>query len=200
MTLDYGIILPLMLACVIAHYTAQRGRTGLHLQRITQAQGRGVRAPAARRPARGRPHEDGTRSPCRKSRASRSSPKTSSPTVSTTSTWSARAGSSRVPSPLHDVKSYLNDPELASIVIARGHHARASSLRSAWKNRSPTHSTSFPATTANVSPSRATSPTAPSSAVSRKPDVILALAEQSKPLSSTHEAAVTGEAVEMKDA
>ena len=100
---------------------------------------------------------------------------------------------------LHDVKSYLNDPELASIVIARD----------IVQEKFPTVSVDESLTDALSVFSRHDGERLPvtSDFTDRtlvgslsKTDVILALAEQSKPLSSTHEAAVTGEAVEVKDA
>ena len=98
---------------------------------------------------------------------------------------------------LHDVKNYLNDPELASIVIARDivqeqfpSVAEDESLTDALSVFSRHDGERLPVT------SNFTDRTLVGSI--SKSDVLLALSEQSQPLSSTHEAAVQGEAVEME--
>ena len=98
---------------------------------------------------------------------------------------------------LHDVKSYLNDPELASFVIARDivrdqfpSVAVGESLTDALGVFSRHDGERLPVTSNFEDRTLVGSIS--------KSDVLLALSEQSQPLSSTHEAAVSGEAVEVK--
>ena len=198
MTLDYGIILPLMLACVIAHYTASAVEpASIYSESLKRKGAAFVRQQLAALRVADLMKKDPV-----------AVPEISRFTVIAENFLTNRFNYLYVVGEnkkfkgaisLHDVKNYLNDPELASIVIARD----------IVQEKFPTVSVNESLTDALNVFSRhdgerlpVTSDFADRTLVGSlsKTDVILALAEQSKPLSSTHEAAVTGEAVEMKDA
>ncbi len=198
MTHDYDIILPLMLACVIAHYTASAVEpASIYSESLKRKGAAFVRQQLAALRVADLMKKDPV-----------AVPEISRFTVIAENFLTNRFNYLYVVGDgkkfkgaisLHDVKNYLNDPELASIVIARD----------IVQEKFPTVSVDESLTDALSVFSRHDGERLPvtSNFTDRtlvgslsKTDVILALAEQSRPLSSTHEAAVTGEAVEIKDA
>ncbi len=196
MTLDYGIILPLMLACVVAHYTANAIEPASIYSESLKRKG----AAFMRQQLTGLKVAD----------LMKKDPVTV-PEISTFNQIAENFLTNRFnylyvvgdgkkfkgAISLHDVKNYLNEPELASIVIARD----------IVRDEFPTVSVDESLSDALGVFSRHDGERLPvtSNFEDRtlvgsisKTDVLLALSEQSKPLSSTHEAAVQGEAVEVK--
>lgn len=196
MTLDYNIILPLMLACVVAHYTANAIEPASIYSESLKRKG----AAFVRRQL----------SALRVADLMKTDP-VSVPEISPFTRIAESFLTNRFnylyvvgegrkfkgAISLHDVKNYLNEPELASIVIARD----------IVRDEFPTVSVDESLSDALGVFSRHDGERLPvtSNFEDRtlvgsisKTDVLLALAEQSNPLSSTHEAAVRGEAVEMK--
>ncbi len=197
MTLDYNIILPLMLACVIAHYTASAVEpASIYSESLKRKGAAFVRQQLATLRVADLMKKDPV-----------AIPEISRFTIIAENFLTNRfnylyvVGEGRKfkgAISLHDVKNYLNDPELASIVIARD----------IVREKFPTVSVDESLTDALNVFSRHDGERLPvtSNFTDRtlvgslsKTDVILALAEQSKPLSSTHETAVAGEAVEVQE-
>ena len=197
MTHDYDIILPLMLACVIAHYTASAVEPASIYSDSLQRKGAAF---VRQQLAALRVSDLMKRDPV-------AVPEVSRFTVIAENFLTNRFNYLYVVGEgkkfkgaiaLHDVKSYLNDPELASIVIARDiMHEKfptvsvEESLTDALGVFSRHDGERLPVTS-NFSDRTLVGSLS-------KTDVILALAEQSRPLSSTHEAAVAGGAVEVPD-
>ncbi len=198
MTLDYGIILPLMLACVIAHYTASAIEPASIYSESLKRKGAAFM----------RQQLSALRVADLMKKDPVAVPEISRFTVIAENFLTNRfnylyvVGEGRKfkgAISLHDVKNYLNNPELASIVIARD----------IVREKFPTVSVDESLADALSVFSRhdgerlpVTSDFADRTLVGSlsKTDVILALAEQSKPLSSTHEAAVMGDPVEVREA
>ncbi len=198
MTLDYGIILPLMLACVIAHYTASAVEpASIYSESLKRKGAAFVRQQLAAL----RVSDLMKRDPVAVPEISRFTDIAENFLTNRFNYLYVVGEGKKFKGAisLHDVKSYLNDPELASIVIARDiMHEKfptvsvEESLTDALGVFSRHDGERLPVTS-NFSDRTLVGSLS-------KTDVILALAEQSKPLSSTHEAAVAGEAVEVHDA
>lgn len=195
MTLDYEIILPLMLACVVAHYTADAIEPASIYSESLKRKGAAFM----------RQQLTALRVADLMKKDPVSVPEVSRFAEIAESFLTHRfnylfvVGEDhrfRGAISLHDVKSYLNDPELASIVIARDivqdqfpSVAVDESLTDALGVFSRHDGERLPVT------SDLTDRTLVGSI--SKSDVLLALSEQSSPLSSTHEAVVAGEAAEV---
>ena len=197
MTRDYDIIPPLMLACVVAHYTADAIEPASIYSESLKRKGAAFMRQQL--------------TALRVADLMRKDPVTV-PEVSRFTEIAASFLTNRFnylfvvgegrrftgAISLHDVKNYLNDPELASIVIARDivqdHFPSVSvdeSLTDALGVFSRHDGERLPVTSNFEDRTLVGSIS--------KSDVLLALSEQSNPLSSTHEAAVTGEAVEVRE-
>ena len=198
MTHDYDIILPLMLACVVAHYTASAIEpASIYSESLKRKGAAFMRQQLAALRVADLMKKDPV-----------AVPEISRFTAIAENFLTNRFNYLYVVGEgnkfkgaisLHDVKSYLNDPELASIVIARDIVREKfptigmdESLADALGVFSRHDGERLPVTSDFADRTLVGSLS--------KTDVILALAEQSKPLSSTHEAAVTGGAVEEKEA
>ena len=152
MTLDYQIILAAHAGVRGGALREPRLREKIDLRRVAQAQGRGAFRPAARLAHRRGPDEDRTPSPCPRTRDF-----TDIAQYFATHRFNYlyvvdAAQRFRGAISLHDIKNYLNDPDLAGIVIAARHHARRTSPPSRrmipWRKPSA----NSPGTTANASP------------------------------------------------
>ncbi len=195
MTLDYNIILPLMLACVVAHYTANAIEPASIYSESLKRKGAAFM----------RQQLTGLRVADLMKKNPVTVPEISPFNQIAESFLTNRfnylyvVGDGRKfkgAISLHDVKNYLNEPELASIVIARDivrdefpTVSLDESLSDALGVFSRHDGERLPVTTNFEDRTLVGSIS--------KTDVLLALSEQSKPLSSTHEAAVQGEAVEV---
>lgn len=196
-TLDYDIILPLMLACVVAHYTASAVEpASIYSDSLKRKGAAFMRQQLTSLRVADLMKKD----PVAVGEVSRFTDIAQS-FLTNRFNYLYVVGEGRKfkgAISLHDVKSYLNDPELASIVIARDivqdrfpSVAKDESLSDALGVFSRHDGERLPVTTDCEDRTLVGSIS--------KTDVLLALSEQSKPLSSTHEAAVSGEAVEMRE-
>ena len=186
MTRDYDIILPLMLACVVAHYTATAIEPASIYSESLQRKGAAfVRQQLAALRVADLMKKD----PMTVPEVSRFA-EIAENFLTNRFNYLYVVGDDRRfmgAISLHDIKNYLNDPELASIVIARDivqegfpTLAPEESLTEALGVFSHHDGERLPVT------SNVESRTLVGSI--SKTDVLLALAEQSNPLSSTHEA------------
>ena len=197
MTLDYEIILPLMLACVVAHYTADAIEPASIYSESLKRKG----AAFMRQQLTALRVEDlMKKDPVTVPEVSRFAEIAEKFLTNRFNYLYVVGEGQRLKGAisLHDVKNYLNDPELASIVIARDivqeqfpSVAVDESLTDALGVFSRHDGERLPVTSDFGNRTLVGSIS--------KTDVLLALSEQSQPLSSTHEAAVTGEAVEVRE-
>ena len=196
-TLDYDIILPLMLACVVAHYTASAVEpASIYSESLKRKGAAFMRQQLTALRVADLMKKD----PVAVGEIARFTDIAQNFLTHRINYLYVVGEEQRFKGAisLHDVKSYLNDPELASIVIARD----------IVQDQFPTVSVDESLNDALGVFSRhdgerlpVTSNLADRTLVGSisKTDVLLALSEQSKPLSSTHEAAVSGEAVEVRE-
>ena len=192
MTLDYGIILPLMLACVVAHYVS----TALEPASIySESLKRKGAAFVRQQLAALRVADLMKKDPAAVPEVSQFA-EIAENFLTNRFNYLYVVGDGRKfmgAISLHDIKNYLNDPELASLVIARDivregfpTLARDETLTEALGVFSHHDGERLPVTDNGEERTLVGSIS--------KTDVLLALAEQSAPLSSTHEA-VTADAV-----
>ena len=186
MTLDYDIILPLMLACVVAHYTATAIEpASIYSESLKRKGAAFVRQQLAALRVQDLMKKDPVAVP----EASRFA-EIAENFLTNRFNYLYVVGDRRRfmgAISLHDIKNYLNDPELASIVIARDivqegfpTLALEESLTEALGVFSHHDGERLPVTSNFEDRTLVGSIS--------KTDVLLALAEQSNPLSSTHEA------------
>ena len=197
MTLDYDIILPLMLACVVAHYTADAIEPASIYSESLKRKG----AAFMRQQLTALRVEDlMKKDPVAVPEVSRFGEIAASFLTNRFNYLFVVSEGRRFAGAisLHDVKNYLNDPELASIVIARDivqdqfpSVVVGESLTDALGVFSRHDGERLPVTSNFEDRTLVGSIS--------KSDVLLALSEQSQPLSSTHEAAVRGEVVEVRE-
>ena len=190
-TLDYGIILPLMLACVIAHYTASAIEpASIYSESLKRKGAAYVRQQLANL----RVADLMKKSPVAVPEASRFADIAESFLTHRFNYLYVVGDDHKFKGAisLHDIKSYLSDPELASIVIARD------ILRDKFPTVAPDESLTdalnvFSRHDGERLPVMSNFEERELVGSISKTDVILALAEQSRPLSSTQQAAVSGE-------
>ena len=185
MTLDYGIILPLMLACVVAHYTSTAFEPASIYSESLQRKGAAFMRQqlAALRVA-----DLMRKDPVAVPEVSRFAEIAES-FLTNRFNYLYVVGDDRKfkgAISLHDIKSYLNDPELASIVIARD------IVREGFPTLAPEESLTealgvFSHHDGERLPVTSNFEDRTLVGSISKTDVLLALAEQSNPLSSTHE-------------
>ena len=185
MTLDYDIILPLMLACVVAHYTATAIEPASIYSESLKRKGAGY---VRQQLAALRVEDVMKKDPLAVPEVSRFAEIAES-FLTNRYNYLYVVGTGRRfvgAISLHDIKNYLNDPELASIVIARDivqegfpMLAPEESLTEALGVFSHHDGERLPVTNNFEDRTLVGSIS--------KTDVLLALAEQSNPLSSTHE-------------
>ena len=190
MTLDYEIILPLMLACVVAHYTS----TAIEAASIySESLKRKGAAFVRQQLAALRVADLMKKNPVAVGEVSRFA-EIAENFLTNRFNYLYVVGQNRKfkgAISLHDVKNYLNDPELAGIVIARD------ILRDQFPTLAPEESLTdalnvFSRHDGERLPVMNNFEDRELVGSISKTDLILALAEQSNPLSSTHEAAVAG--------
>ena len=190
MTLDYDIILPLMLACVVAHYTSTAIEpASIYSESLKRKGAAFVREQLAAMRVADLMRKDPPAVP----EVSRFA-EIAENFLTNRYNYLYVVGDGRRfmgAISLHDIKSYLNDPELASIVIARD------IVREGFPTVAPEESLTEAlgvfsrhdgerlAVTNNFEDRTLVGSIS-------KTDVLLALAEQGKPLSSTHEAVSDG--------
>ena len=186
MTRDYDIILPLMLACVVAHYTATAIEPASIYSESLQRKGAAF---VRQQLAALRVEDLMKKDPLAVPEVSRFA-EIAENFLTNRFNYLYVVGDDRRfmgAISLHDIKNYLNDPELASIVIARDivqegfpTLAPGESLTEALGVFSHHDGERLPVTSNFEDRTLVGSIS--------KTDVLLALAEQSNPLSSTHEA------------
>ncbi len=190
MTRDYDIILPLMLACVVAHYTATAIEpASIYSESLKRKGAAFVRQQLAALRVADLMRKDPVAVP----EVSRFAEIAES-FLTNRNNYLYVVGHDRKFTgaiSLHDIKSYLNDPELANIVIARDivqegfpTLAPEESLSEALGVFSHHDGERLPVTSNFEDRTLVGSIS--------KTDVLLALAEQSSPLSSTHETVKDG--------
>jgi CIC family chloride channel protein len=190
-TLDYGIILPLMLACVIAHYTSSAIEpASIYSESLKRKGAAYVRQQLANL----RVADLMKKAPVAVAEASPFADIAESFLTNRFNYLYVVGDNHKFKGAisLHDIKSYLSDPELASIVIARD------ILRDKFPTVAPEESLSdalnvFSRHDGERLPVMSNFEDRKLVGSISKTDVILALAEQSRPLSSTQQAAVSGE-------
>ncbi len=193
-TLDYGIILPLMLACVISHYmSAAVEPASIYSESLKRKGAAYVRQQLANLRVADLMRKDPVAVP----EASRFADIAESFLTYRFNYLYVVGDDHKFKGAisLHDIKSYLSDPELASIVIARD------ILRDKFPTVAPEESLSdalnvFSRHDGERLPVMSNFEDRELVGSISKTDVILALAEQSRPLSSTQQAAVSGQSDE----
>ena len=186
MTLDYDIILPLMLACVVAHYTSAAFEpASIYSESLKRKGAAYVRQQLAALRVQDLMKKD----PVAVREVSRFAD-IAEDFLTNRFNYLYVVGDERKfmgAISLHDIKNYLNDPELASIVIARD------IMREGFPTLAPEESLTealgvFSHHDGERLPVTSNFEDRTLVGSISKTDVLLALAEQSKPLSSTHEA------------
>ena len=185
MTLDYDIILPLMLACVVAHYTSTAiESSSIYSESLKRKGAAFVRQQLAALRVADLMRKD----PMAVPEVSRFA-EIAENFLTNRFNYLYVVGEGRKfmgAISLHDIKNYLNDPELASLVIARD------IVREGFPTLAPEESLTealgvFSHHDGERLPVTSNFEDRTLVGSISKTDVLLALAEQSNPLSSTHE-------------